>query len=578
MSEVQKQLSIEPTKAQDFNSLVDYISADKRIDGKDKQAIDELVALYQTEKEGHIKNTKSEVVKLLQESLDKGYTVVNQDDYAVLGKIMHLINPSYQLPTFDTLIALREKHYVKNTDVNEKTFPKHFSVTYNPQEHMLQLYVPQKYIQHIDSGTDLIAKLSLVNGQFMEKDFWDKLKFDDNTKDNNFIDLAAVKIAEAPTSVPSIPWFQEAIDWLGQYKSIEDMSADAIRASLPKESVKTSWDKVVPTAKPAVEPTKAPVAKEPAKISWEKVSPTAKPAVEPTKAPVAKDTAKVSWDKVSPTAKPAVEPTKAPAAKESVKTPWDKVAPTAKPAVESTKAPEQVKLTPEQEAIQYNKAKHTPEQIKDIQKNLGVKDDGKVGPETINAIRAFQALHGLKMDGKVGPLTSKQLEAFKEPASDKKVSELPTIEIPEQKAPPTVVVENGTERIDDRNSVIIEDKSTTLSKNDKSGQEIVKDMLSKWVNIKGESSYNKFAEMSWVKLPDWASLPKEITQPKEWEKLTLALSDKGVNLYFGEVQHNDGGQQYIMKYWEIVEGKFEKASFFWKAFVFDDIGNNATLD
>ncbi|MGE4444454.1 MAG: peptidoglycan-binding protein [Candidatus Altimarinota bacterium] len=515
MSEVQKQLSSEPTKAQDFNSLVDYISADKRINGKDKQAIDELVALYQTEKEGHIKNTKTEVVQLLQESLDKGYTVYNQDDYAVLGKIIHLMNPSYQLPPFEDLIALREKQYVSNSDVNEKKFPRHFSVTYNPQEHMLQLYAPQQYLQHITSNTDLLGKFSLVSGQFIEKTFGDRFQFDDDTQNNNEIDLQGVKLADAPTPLPSIPGLQEAIDGLGQYKSIDEMSADAIKASLPKESTKTSGEQVSPTAKPAVEPTKAPAAKESVKTSGEKVSPTAKS--------------------------------------------------------EPTKAPEQVKLTPEQEAIQYNKAKHTPEQIKDIQKNLGVEVDGKVGTKTIDAIKAFQALHGLKIDGKVGPITSKQLESFKETAPTNSVSELPKVEIPEQKTPPTVVVEDGRE-------VIIEDKGTPLSKNDESGQQIIRDMLHKGVNVQSETSYKKFAEMAGVQLPDWGNLPKEITQPKEGEKLTLALSDSGVNIYFGEVRQNESGQQYIMKYGEIVGGKFEKASFFGKAFAFDDIANNANLD
>jgi peptidoglycan hydrolase-like protein with peptidoglycan-binding domain len=230
-----------------------------------------------------------------------------------------------------------------------------------------------------------------------------------------------------------------------------------------------------------------------------------------------------------------------------------------------------VKLTPEQEAIQYNKAKHTPEQIKDIQKNLGVEVDGKVWTKTIDAIKAFQALHGLKIDGKVWPITSKQLESFKETAPTNSVSELPKVEIPEQKTPPTVVVEDGRE-------VIIEDKGTPLSKNDESWQQIIRDMLHKWVNVQSETSYKKFAEMAWVQLPDWENLPKEITQPKEWEKLTLALSDSWVNIYFGEVRQNESGQQYIMKYWEIVGGKFEKASFFWSNFAWDDLGNNTKLD
>lgn len=534
MSEIQGKNPHETSPSQNFNSLVDYISGDKRINGADKQAIDDLVKLYETEKAGYIQNTKVEVVKLLQESLDKWYTVKNSDDYAVLTKILQLINPSYKLPDYASLEALRDKEYVKNPDVNEKNFPKHFSVTYKSAEHILNFNVPQKYMQHITSNTDLISKISLLTGQMVDKTFTDRLQFDDETKNNNEIDFSGVKVEEDLTSLPSIPWLKEAIDGLGEYKSLDEMSRDVIN-----ESAKSG--------KSSAEPTKAPAV-------------TAKPET---------STSKVASEKVSPTRKPeksAVEPTKAPVAKEGSKTSSAKVN-------ETAKAPEKVKLTPEQEAIHYNQAKHTPEQIKAIQLNLGVKDDGKVGPRTIDAIKAFQALHGLHIDGKVGPLTSKQLDSFKATASDAKNTQLPIIEIPEEKPLPTVIVENGEERI-----VEVEDKSTTLSKSDENGQEIVKDLLSKWVNINGESSYKKFAEVSWIKLPDWQSLPKEITQPKEWEKLTMALSDGKVGVYFGEIQQNDSGQQYIMKYWEITGEKFEKASFFWKAFAFDDIGNNATLD
>gem|GEM_PF-6718437 len=72
MSEVQQQNPSDVmTKVQSFNELVRTISSDKRLDGADKQAIDELVGLYQSEKASYIQETKTQVVQLLQESLEK---------------------------------------------------------------------------------------------------------------------------------------------------------------------------------------------------------------------------------------------------------------------------------------------------------------------------------------------------------------------------------------------------------------------------------------------------------------------------------------------------------------------------
>lgn len=54
---------------------------------------------------------------------------------------------------------------------------------------------------------------------------------------------------------------------------------------------------------------------------------------------------------------------------------------------------------------------YTPEQIKEIQRTLGVEEDGIVGPNTIEAIKEYQANVGLKDDGLWGKST--QAEADK---------------------------------------------------------------------------------------------------------------------------------------------------------------------
>lgn len=47
--------------------------------------------------------------------------------------------------------------------------------------------------------------------------------------------------------------------------------------------------------------------------------------------------------------------------------------------------------------------------VKELQRALGIKDDGFFGPATRNAVQAFQAGHGLVVDGLVGPTTWKAL-------------------------------------------------------------------------------------------------------------------------------------------------------------------------
>ena len=54
---------------------------------------------------------------------------------------------------------------------------------------------------------------------------------------------------------------------------------------------------------------------------------------------------------------------------------------------------------------------YTPEQIKEIQRTLGVEEDGIVGPNTIEAVKEYQANVGLKDDGLWGKST--QAEADK---------------------------------------------------------------------------------------------------------------------------------------------------------------------
>lgn len=55
---------------------------------------------------------------------------------------------------------------------------------------------------------------------------------------------------------------------------------------------------------------------------------------------------------------------------------------------------------------------YTPEQIKEIQRTLGVEEDGIIGPDTINAIKEYQADAGLKADGLWGKATQAKVDEW----------------------------------------------------------------------------------------------------------------------------------------------------------------------
>ena len=57
---------------------------------------------------------------------------------------------------------------------------------------------------------------------------------------------------------------------------------------------------------------------------------------------------------------------------------------------------------------------YTPEQIKEIQRTLGVEEDGLIGPDTINAIKDYQEAAGLKADGLWGKSTQAKADEWNE--------------------------------------------------------------------------------------------------------------------------------------------------------------------
>lgn len=65
-------------------------------------------------------------------------------------------------------------------------------------------------------------------------------------------------------------------------------------------------------------------------------------------------------------------------------------------------------------AKSWYKKRYTPEQIKEIQRTLGVEEDGLIGPDTLRAIKEYQADAGLKADGLWGKSTQAKADEWNE--------------------------------------------------------------------------------------------------------------------------------------------------------------------
>lgn len=63
-------------------------------------------------------------------------------------------------------------------------------------------------------------------------------------------------------------------------------------------------------------------------------------------------------------------------------------------------------------AKSWYKKRYTPEQIKEIQRTLGVEEDGLIGPDTLRAIKEYQESIGVKADGLWGKATQAKADEW----------------------------------------------------------------------------------------------------------------------------------------------------------------------
>lgn len=63
-------------------------------------------------------------------------------------------------------------------------------------------------------------------------------------------------------------------------------------------------------------------------------------------------------------------------------------------------------------AKSWYKKRYTPDQIKEIQRTLGVEEDGLIGPDTLRAIKEYQEAIGVKADGLWGKATQAKADEW----------------------------------------------------------------------------------------------------------------------------------------------------------------------
>lgn len=166
-----------------IQDLLGIISNDKRIDGNDKIAIQDLVSLCETEQESCKQDTKKEMARLLKESLQNGYTVKNESDYLVFEKILKIIEPNYLIPSYDDI-----KNTLKSKE--NKAYQDMFSIVYVSERHIIQIYAIEKTnFLETKEWWSLFVQFSLVNSQSIERNWMDYFNMGDDFRNNNQINF-----------------------------------------------------------------------------------------------------------------------------------------------------------------------------------------------------------------------------------------------------------------------------------------------------------------------------------------------------------------------------------------------------
>lgn len=247
--------------------ILDTISADNKLDGNDKAAVDELKTRFESDKNSIEGNTESEKSQLtesmktsLQETLSKGYTLQNENDYKVLQSMLQLTNFGVKIP----------ENYSEIADlVGKEGERRDFSFIYKQGHNNIYVYDKFTQKEHGNDWTSDFGVIDVNSGEFKEQS-WSMMQNNDINIDdsgsfipndrmgnnNEFhVDISEdnkpdsdKKPQEAVNYVEKIPEDQWEKQSDGSFDWMQDFSAQEEEFTVPYRAEETTssteaWDK-----------------------------------------------------------------------------------------------------------------------------------------------------------------------------------------------------------------------------------------------------------------------------------------------------------------------------------------------
>ncbi|QFR39711.1 hypothetical protein A9Q91_05880 [Candidatus Gracilibacteria bacterium 28_42_T64] len=181
--ETQEKTEQKASEEKSVSELLADISADNKIDGKDKEDIDELSQRLNEDKERIYTDTKESLKESMLAMLENGYTVDSEDTFNAIKNLLSA-SAGINLPDYNSIAS---------TVKDDKN--KVFSLVHNSGSNKILVYRKESYMKDITDNTDEHGYISMTDGKFNQdtniSEFY--TSFDDNLSNNNKVDFTKVR-------------------------------------------------------------------------------------------------------------------------------------------------------------------------------------------------------------------------------------------------------------------------------------------------------------------------------------------------------------------------------------------------
>ncbi len=181
--ETQEKTEQKASEEKSVSELLADISADNKIDGKDKEDIDELSQRLNEDKERIYTDTKESLKESMLAMLENWYTVDSEDTFNAIKNLLSA-SAGINLPDYNSIAS---------TVKDDKN--KVFSLVHNSWSNKILVYRKESYMKDITDNTDEHWYISMTDWKFNQdtniSEFY--TSFDDNLSNNNKVDFTKVR-------------------------------------------------------------------------------------------------------------------------------------------------------------------------------------------------------------------------------------------------------------------------------------------------------------------------------------------------------------------------------------------------